>query len=151
LYCQWTKRDSLLITKQQFKSDLQKNYDELKRFGISKLNAHFFLPPFEWYNDSIAAWTKEMGLQLIDYTPGTLSHTDYTTPADKNYRDAETIYQSIIDYEQKHSSGLNGFILLMHIGTDAKRTDKFYYRLPQLLRWLKEKGYQSIRIDHLLK
>jgi peptidoglycan/xylan/chitin deacetylase (PgdA/CDA1 family) len=150
LYCDWTKRDSLLVTEQQFKSDLEKNYDELKRFGVSKSNAHFFLPPYEWYNDSISAWTQEMGLQLINYTPGTLSHADYTTPADKNYRGSETIYQSILDYEQKHSSGLNGFILLMHIGTDPKRTDKFYHYLPQLLRWLKGKGYQPVRVDALL-
>jgi peptidoglycan/xylan/chitin deacetylase (PgdA/CDA1 family) len=151
LYCDWTKRDSLLVSKQQFKSDLQKNYKALKQFGIAKSNAHFFLPPYEWYNDSIASWTKEMGLQLINFTPGTLSHADYTTPDEKNYRNSEAIYQSILDYEKKYSSGLNGFILLMHIGTDTKRTDKFYYRLPQLLLWFKEKGYQPVRIDELLK
>jgi peptidoglycan/xylan/chitin deacetylase (PgdA/CDA1 family) len=151
LYCDWTKRDSLLVTNQQFKSDLEKNYDELKRFGISKSSAHFFLPPYEWYNDSIATWTKKMGLQLVNYTPGTLSHADYTTPDEKNYRNSEVIYQSILDYEKKYSSGLNGFVLLMHIGTDAKRADKFYYHLPQLLQWLKEQGYQPVRIDELLK
>jgi peptidoglycan/xylan/chitin deacetylase (PgdA/CDA1 family) len=151
LYCDWTKRDSLLVTNQQFKSDLEKNYDELKRFGISKSSAHFFLPPYEWYNDSIATWTKKMGLQLVNYTPGTLSHADYTTPDEKNYRNSEVIYQSILDYEKKYSSGLNGFVLLMHIGTDAKRPDKFYYHLPQLLQWLKEQGYQPVRIDELLK
>ncbi len=151
MYCDWTKRDSLLVTNQQFKSDLEKNYDELKRFGISKSSAHFFLPPYEWYNDSIATWTKKMGLQLVNYTPGTLSHADYTTPDEKNYRNSEVIYQSILDYEKKYSSGLNGFVLLMHIGTDAKRADKFYYHLPQLLQWLKEQGYQPVRIDELLK
>jgi peptidoglycan/xylan/chitin deacetylase (PgdA/CDA1 family) len=151
LYCDWKKRDSLLVTEQQFKRDLQKNYDELKRIGISKATAHFFLPPYEWYNDSIAIWTKEMGLQLINYTPGTLSHADYTTPDEKNYRSSSAIYQSVIDYEQNHSSGLNGFILLMHIGTDTKRTDKFYHRLPELIQWLKNKEYILVRIDELLK
>ena len=151
LYCDWTKRDSLLITKEQFKNDLQKNYDELKRLGIAKSSARFFLPPYEWYNDSIASWTKEMNLQLVNYTSGTLSHADYTTPNEKNYRNSGTIYKSIVDYEQSHPSGLNGFILLMHIGTDAKRTDKFYNCLPQLVQWLKAKGYQPVRIDELLK
>jgi peptidoglycan/xylan/chitin deacetylase (PgdA/CDA1 family) len=151
LYCDWSKRDSLLVTKQEFRSDLQKNYEEMKRFGIAKSSAHFYLPPYEWYNDSIASWTKEMNLQLVNYTPGTLSHADYTTPDEKNYRSSETIYQSILDYEQKHASGLNGFILLMHIGTDAKRTDKFYNRLPQLIQYFKNKSYQFVRIDELLK
>jgi peptidoglycan/xylan/chitin deacetylase (PgdA/CDA1 family) len=151
LYCDWSKRDSLLVTKQQFTDDLDKNYKELSRFGVSKNAAPFFLPPYEWYNDSIAAWTKERGLQLVNFTPGTLSHADYTTPADKNYRSSAVIYKSITDYEARRPSGLNGFILLMHIGTDAKRTDKFYEQLPQLVQWLKAKGYQLVRVDELLK
>jgi len=150
LYCDWTKRDSLLVTKQQFKLDLQKNYNELKKIGVPKSSAHFFLPPYEWYNDSIASWTKEMDLQLVNYTPGTLSHADYTTPDEKNYRNSKTIFQSIINFEQSHSRGLNGSILLMHVGTDAKRSDKFYYFLPQLIQWLKQKDYKLVRIDALL-
>ena len=120
LYCDWKNRDSLLVTNQQFKHDLQKNYDELIKIGVSKSSANFFLPPYEWYNDSIAMWTKEMSLQLVNYTPGTLSHADYTSPGEKNYRSSDAIYQSIVRYEQNHPSGLNGFILLMHTGTDAK-------------------------------
>ena len=151
LYCDWTKRDSLLVTKQQFKLDLQKNYNELKKIGVPKSSAHFFLPPYEWYNDSIASWTKEMNLQLVNYTPGTLSHADYTTPDENNYRNSKTILQSITNFEQTHPSGLNGFILLMHVGTDAKRTDKFYNLLPQLIKWLEQKDYKVVRIDELLK
>lgn len=150
LYADWKKRDSVLVTKEQFKKDLLQNYTEMKQFGISKSNAAFFLPPYEWYNDSIAAWTKEPGLQLINYSPGTKSNADYTWPELKNYQSSDTIYQSIIRYEQSHSSGLNGFILLIHIGTDPKRTDKFYLQLPKLLKELKQKGYQFKRVDELL-
>ena len=150
LYCDWTKRDSLLVTQTQFTTDLLDNYKALQTFGVKKQNASFFLPPYEWYNDSIAAWAKDLGLQLINYTPGTISHADYTTPANKNYRTSDSIYNSIINYEQSHPSGLNGFILLLHIGADAKRTDKFYYRLPQLVRYLKLKGFQFQRVDQLL-
>jgi peptidoglycan/xylan/chitin deacetylase (PgdA/CDA1 family) len=110
----------------------------------------YFLPPYEWYNDSIALWTKFLGLQLVNYTPGTLSHADYTTPVDKKYYSSEIIYNSIINYEQSHKSGLNGFILLMHVGTDPKRTDKFYHRLPQLLNYLKQKGYQFKTVNEFL-
>ena len=151
LYCYWTNRDSLLIDKDEFRTDLLANYKRMEGFGIRKQDAVFFIPPYEWYNDTIAAWTREMDLQLINYTPGTISHADYTTPADKNYRSSEKIFQSIVNYEQKSTSGLNGFILLLHIGTDQKRTDKFYNYLDDLLQFLKKKDYQPVSIPELLK
>ena len=108
-----------------------------------------FLPPYEWYNDSISVWTKDLGFQLINFTPGTKSTADYTTPDMKNYRGSDDIYNSIVQYEQ--SRGLNGFILLVHIGTDPKRTDKFYHHLPRLVKYLKAKGYQFQTVNQLLK
>jgi peptidoglycan/xylan/chitin deacetylase (PgdA/CDA1 family) len=150
LYCDWSKRDSLLVTKKQFQSDLLQNYAAMKKFGVEKTKAKYFLPPYEWYNDTIASWTKEMGLQLINFTPGTLSHADYTTPADKNYRNNDIIFKSVTNYEQAKPAGLNGFILLVHIGTDPKRTEKFYSRLNELLEYLKEKGYRFFTVPELL-
>ena len=151
LYCDWNKRDSLLVTREDFFNDLLVNLDIMHGKGINTFKTKFFLPPYEWYNDTIAAWTKDLNVQLTNYTPGTLSNADYTTPEMKNYRGSETIYNSIIEYEKTKPSGLNGFILLLHIGTDPKRTDKFYNRLPGLIKYLKSKGYQFQRIDQLLK
>jgi hypothetical protein len=41
-------------------------------------------------------------------------------------------------------------MLLMHIGTDPARSDKFYRHLPALIRELRRKGYGFVRIDELL-
>ena len=153
LYCDWNKRDSLLVTSIEFMYDLRFNLFAMDKFIIEQegpaLPKHF-LPPYEWYNDTIAAWTKDLGLQLINYTPGTLSHADYTTLKDKNYRSSETIYNSIINYERSKPAGLNGFILLMHIGAGPDRTDKFYTRLHALIKYLKQKGYHFQTVDQLL-
>lgn len=151
LYCDWQKRDSLLVTKDSLLKDITANYAELERFGIPKKQAHYFMPPFEWYNDSVSVWIQETGLQVINFTPGTLSNADYTTPDMKNYRSSDTIIKSIKAYEQQKANGLNGFILLVHIGTDKKRTDKLYKHLPELLDYLHIKGYRPVRIDELLK
>ncbi|MDQ6480038.1 glycoside hydrolase family 9 protein [Dyadobacter sp. LHD-138] len=151
LYCDWRNRDSLLVTRKEFETDLDNAYKELKNFNIGKDKARFFLPPYEWYNDSIANWTKQMGLQLINFSPGTRSSADYTYPemGDK-YVDSETIYQSILNAEKQSKEGLNGFILLMHIGTDPRRKDKFYVYLPKLIAEVKSRGYQFVRINELL-
>ncbi|HET9825651.1 MAG TPA: glycoside hydrolase family 9 protein [Chitinophagaceae bacterium] len=150
LYCDWNNRDSLLVTRDGFSNDLLENLDIMHAQGINTSKTKYFLPPYEWYNDSIVAWTSDLGLQLVNYTPGTLSHADYTAPADKNYRNSEVIYNSIITYEKSHSAGLDGFILLIHIGTGPERTDKFYSRLPQLVRYLRQKGYSFTTIDRLV-
>lgn len=151
LYCDWEKRDSLLVTQDEFVSDLRNSYAELSRFGIAKQDAHYFLPPYEWYNDSIVAWTEREGLTLINYSPGTRSTADYTFPEmGDRYVSSDEVYKSIIDFEERSASGLNGFILLIHIGTDPRRTDKFYKRLPQLIDELKKKGYSFVRVDEML-
>jgi len=151
LYCDWVKRDSLLVTHEEFQNDLENAYKELKHWDIEKKDAHYFLPPYEWYNDSISKWTKEMGLQLVDFTPGTRSNADYTYPEmGKKYVSSDSVFNSIVHYEMRSANGLNGFILLVHIGTDPRRTDKFYKRLPELINELKERGYEFVRIDELL-
>jgi peptidoglycan/xylan/chitin deacetylase (PgdA/CDA1 family) len=123
----------------------------MKKFNIEKSAAFFFLPPFEWYNSTISQWAKEAGLQLVNFSPGTLSAADYTYPEmGKRYRSSETIYQSIMEYEEKDTHGLNGFILLLHIGTDRRRIDKFYNSLDALIIALQRKGYIFLRIDSLL-
>ena len=151
LYAPWENRDSLLINQQTFNEDLLRNYAAMKKYGIAKKDAPFFLPPYEWYNDTIASWTKQRALQLINYSPGTISAADYTWPQLKNYRSSAEIMKSIKKYESSSAKGLNGFILLLHIGTDPKRKDKFYDQLPALLTWLKQKGYKLERIDELLQ
>jgi len=152
LYCDWTKRDSLLVTKPQFDDDLKSNYEAMASFGISKTDAEFFLPPYEWYNQSISNWTNKQGLNLINFTSGTRSNADYTYPElGKSYRTSDEIYQSIIQFNESKASGLNGFILLLHIGTDPRRKDKFYLQLQKLIAYLKDNGYDLVRINNLLE
>jgi len=151
LYCDWNKRDSLLVSREEFTGDLERSYAEMGKYGIKKNKARYFLPPYEWYNDSIAAWTGEAGLKLINFTGGTRSNADYTIPEMGNqYVDSKAIYNSILSYEEKSHSGLNGFILLMHIGTHPGRSDKFYYYLPELIKDLNGRGYKFVRIDEML-
>ena len=150
LYCDWEKRDSLLVTREKFLLDLEMNYQEMEQFGIAREQALYFLPPYEWYNDSISAWTRAGGLQLINFTPGTRSNADYTTPGMPSYISSEDIYRSIVDYESKDPSGLNGFILLIHTGTSPERSDKFYLYLDELIIWLKDRGYELLSVDELL-
>ena len=143
LYASWTDRDSTLVTKDEFINDLNANYKAMEKFGIYKEDAKYFLPPFEWYNDDISNWCKEIGLTLIDFTPGTSSNQDWTYPAlGKQYISSDTIFKRILDFEKNDVNGLNGFILLTHPGTDPRRPDKFYNKLDKLLTILEKRHYK---------
>ena len=143
LYASWEKRDSTLVSKNDFIEDLKNNYKEMSRFGIAKSEAKLFLPPFEWYNENISKWSHELGLTLINFTPGTYSNADYSTPAmGKQYKSTEWIYDKILSFEKENKNGLNGFLLLLHIGTHPDRKDKFYNRLDSLINELQKRGYK---------
>ncbi|WP_035463807.1 polysaccharide deacetylase family protein [Algoriphagus vanfongensis] len=149
LYCDWERRDSLLVSKEEFQKDLLDNYAEMEKFGIEAADALYFLPPYEWYNDSISQWTEQMGFRLINYTPGTLSHADYTSPEMTNYRSSEAILSSIYDCEKQN--GMEGFLLLSHIGVTDRRQDKFYHKLDDLILRLESRGYTFKKMDKFLK
>jgi peptidoglycan/xylan/chitin deacetylase (PgdA/CDA1 family) len=146
LYAPWEKRDSLLVSKDTFVSDIKYNYKEMEKFGIRPSGASYFMPPYEWYNQSIADWTSELGLQLVNFTAGTSSNADYTTPDMPNYIPSDSIITRILRYETRSTNGLNGFLLLSHIGTSDKRLDKFYNKLDGLVRELKKRGYRFKRL-----
>lgn len=151
LYATWEDRNRLLVSKEEFTVDLLNNYKAMEAFGISRLSAPFFMPPYEWYNRKISEWTTELGLYLVNFSPGTRSNADYTTPdMGEKYIDSARIYESILKYEATSSSGLNGFLLLVHIGTHPDRTDKFYNKLPELIDELGKRGYRFGLLSELL-
>lgn len=139
LYAPWGKRDSMLVTRQEFEEDMFKSYKVLREFGIT--DAPYFIPPYEHYNATISSWARQLGLQVINYTPGTLTNGDYTTPGMSRYFSSKEILGKIREYERTDPDGLNGHIMLIHFGTDPSRTDKFYDKLPGLIRELRRKGY----------
>lgn len=146
LYADWTKRDSSLVSQQMLVSDLKANYQKMSAFGLSAEKQNVFLPPYEWYNAQSVDWCRQLGLKVINFTPGISSNADYTTPDMKEYQSSETIMNDIKAFEKGDQNGLNGCIMLIHLGTVPERTDKFYNRLGELLEWLKKRGYSMERL-----
>ncbi len=151
LYATWENRNTLLVSKEEFRSDLLNNYKVMETFGISRKDAPLFMPPYEWYNQEISNWSAELGVYLVNFSPGTRSNADYTTPdMEEKYVTSKKIYENILSYESKSSCGLRGFILLVHIGTHPSRRDKFYHKLPQLIDELKKRAYRFGLLTELL-
>lgn len=149
LYCSWEDRAETLVTRNSFEEDLRKNIVDLRSFGaLSKGQPILFIPPFEWYNKEQVTWAEEMNVRLFNFTPGTGSNRDWAPPGHAGYASSEEIIEGILDYEQGHPDGLNGFLLLLHLG--AQREDKVFLRLGYLVERLRARGYEFERVDELL-
>jgi peptidoglycan/xylan/chitin deacetylase (PgdA/CDA1 family) len=142
LYCPWEGPKKTLVTHEQFRSDLQANLQKIEGAGVKRSRIRYFLPPY---------WARELGLTLVNFTPGTRSNADYTSEADKNFVSTKVIFDSIVAKEQRDTNGLNGFMLLLHVGSGPDRADKFHSRFGELLDYLGSKGYQFVRVDELLE
>lgn len=150
LYSTWEKPDSTIVTQEFFQEDILRSYQALAPYGITPRNAPFFMPPYEHYNATISGWAKSMGLTLVNFTSGTTSNADYTTPSMKNYRSSDNILHTILEKEQ--SEGLNGHLMLFHAGTSSERTDKFYTtHLNTLILELKQRGYRFVPLIKALR
>lgn len=150
LYCPWTGPKTTLVSRRTFARDLERNLAALESFGVPRRDIRHFLPPYEWYNADIARWTVELGLTLVCFTPGTRSNADYTEDGAPQFVSSQTILESILTKEREDPNGLNGFLLLLHVGAGPGRTDKFHLRFDELLGTLAARGYSFVRVDTLL-
>jgi peptidoglycan/xylan/chitin deacetylase (PgdA/CDA1 family) len=150
LYAPWDNRDKTLVTEAFFKSDLKKNIAGLAAIGgLTRNQAVFFIPPYEYYNRDQAKWSRDLGVTIFNFTPGSGSNRDYMREDDPHFASSKKIYDDILAHERKDPHGLNGFILLLHLGSGRK--DPFHPRLGPLCDELTKRGYQFERIDRLLK
>ena len=148
LYCDWDDRDKSLVTEELFAADLQKNLTELRALvGAAGGCAVYFIPPYEWYNRDQAEWCRKLDVRLVNYTPGTGSNRDYAPEGDRAFVPSQQIYDDILAYEQKDLHGLNGFLLLLHLGSSRK--DPFHPHFAALLDELSRRGYEFVRVDEL--
>lgn len=152
LYCDWQKRDSLLVTNDSFRIDMVHNLEAMKKAKLPVSKPQLFIPPFEWWNNSIAQWSAAEGLQLLSFTPGIRTNVDYTWPElGTAYKSSEWILNWLRENLATNANLFNGAIVLIHAGTDQRRRDKLYNRLAEIIRSFKAAGFQLKRIDELLQ
>lgn len=150
LYCPWDGPKTTLVSQVEFENDFAENLKKLRRAAGTQAQPGYFLPPYEHYNLQIVSWAATFNFITVNFTPGTRSNADYTGEQDRNFVSSATIFESIVAQEQRDPHGLNGFILLLHIGAGPGRADKFHARFGELMDYLACRGYQFSTIEDLL-
>ncbi|NTU61062.1 MAG: hypothetical protein HGA95_01840 [Caldiserica bacterium] len=59
----------------------------------------------------------------------------------KNYRSSDELLAGLKNFESSKEDGLNGAFILIHLGTHPDRTDKFYFKLDEIIKYFSSKGY----------
>ncbi|MDD2293114.1 MAG: glycoside hydrolase family 9 protein [Bacteroidales bacterium] len=139
LYADWGADRPTLMSADSIVADMRANMAELEKIGIKAENAQWYLPPYEHYNKENVELLNALGIKVINYTPGTGTPADYTTPDMKSYKSSQTLIDGLYKFENE--KGLNGAIVLLHPGIHPDRTDRLYERLDQIVKKLKRKGY----------
>lgn len=150
LYNDWANRNKLLVSYDSFSTDLDKNFAAMENLGINTQQRKLFIPPFEWWNDSVASWCNWKGLELFSFTPGTYTNADYTWPEMGSSYKTNAILMNQLKTLASTPGKLNGNILLLHVGTDPRRKEKLYNELPAIIQLLRKNGYRIKRIDELI-
>jgi peptidoglycan/xylan/chitin deacetylase (PgdA/CDA1 family) len=147
LYAPWEDRARTIVSQDSFTRDLERNLSDIVRYTGARMR--YFIPPYEWYNQQIADWTRARGIILFNYSPGTRSNADYMLDDDPRFIASQAIYDGILEYER--TRGLNGFLLLLHVGAGPGRTDKMHRFVAPLVDELTRRGYRFRRVDELLR
>jgi endoglucanase len=149
LYASWDDRAKSLVSQSEFTADLRQNIEGLRALGTpGGAGTVFFIPPYEHFNRDQVEWCKPLGVTLFNFTPGSGSNRDYMREDDPHFPSSQKIYDDILAYEKNDPHGLNGFILLLHLGSGRK--DPFHTKLGPLCDELGKRGYEFVRIDELL-
>lgn len=150
LYCSWDDRSTTLVSRAFFESDLRQNIGELQWLGaLAGGDPIYFIPPYEWFNRDQVRWADAMGVRLFNFTPGSGSNRDWIPETDPKFVSSEDIVSGVLDHERTATGGLNGFLLLFHLG--STRHDLMDEELRELITTLKDRGYSFVRVDELLR
>ncbi|MCL2219997.1 MAG: polysaccharide deacetylase family protein [Chitinispirillia bacterium] len=113
--------------------------------------------PYGEYNPRICGWALEAGYIHIGWRQGgswsrNLDTNDWVpTPASPAYKTPQEVYDKITHIASQ-PGGLNGGIILMHLGTERKQRDQqVHIILGRLIDTLREMGYEPLTVSNLLQ
>ena len=141
LLCSYRDRNQSLVTMDSLARDIAAMEAEIERFGLTKADYQWMIPPYEQYNQFSADALRSLGYKLANPTPGLVTASDWMGPKHPQYRSAAQLINNIWNYEKEHT--LNGVIMLIHAMDYPDRTDEDrpYTHLGEVITKLKGMGY----------
>ncbi len=146
-YARNGKQQTLATCSRQFVIEQLLKTDTLFYHITGRHLAPFWRAPFGEFNRSILRWAAEAGFKHIGWSRH-CDALDWVADSTSNlYRTAPEILNHFLQLEE--TSGLQGRIILMHLGTDRKK-DYPYQILTALIDSLRTRGYRFVTVGQLI-
>ncbi len=140
------------VTKEWFLDELMKpaaKFEELTGTPMAKI----WRAPYGEVNPQILRWAHELGYRHVGWTRDyahsmTLDSLDWViNRSDKNYQPGGKIIDRLLNFERESRDGVNGGIVLMHLGTERVAGDSVGLHLPRLIDEWRERGYRFVKVS----
>jgi peptidoglycan/xylan/chitin deacetylase (PgdA/CDA1 family) len=119
--------------------------------------APFWRAPYGEHNAEIRQWAAELGYRHVGWTRGrnwqeSMDTMDWVADTtSKAYHTSEEILSHLMKMAEEETHGINGGIILTHLGSHRQGDDHFYNVLPRLISGLREKNYTLVKISELVE
>jgi peptidoglycan/xylan/chitin deacetylase (PgdA/CDA1 family) len=117
--------------------------------------APFWRAPYGEHNAEIRQWAAELGYRHVGWTKGrswqeSMDTMDWVADTTSGaYHTAEEILAHLMKMTENEVNGINGGIILTHLGSERQDGDHFYTVLPRLIAGLREKNYTLVKVSEL--
>jgi len=117
--------------------------------------APFWRAPYGEHNAEIRQWAAELGYRHVGWTRGrnwqeSMDTMDWVADtASQAYHPSEEILSHLLKMAEEETHGVNGGIILTHLGSHRQDDDHFYKVLPRLISGWREKNYAFVKISEL--
>lgn len=119
----------------------------LYQLATDRKMAAYWRAPFGEYNPQILRWAADAGWRHVYWSPHMDTLDWVADTASALYRTPAQILQGLLRQSRQSPSGLNGGIILMHLGTERQGETRADTILEDLVRQLEAQGYTFTTVD----
>lgn len=131
-------------------SQVEQVFEKITHQSMSK----YWRAPFGEVTQEQMDWARSKGYIHIGWTRSGRANLDthdwVSDPNHQLFKSPDQIANRVLNFEKNDPHGLNGAIVLMHLGSERSLKDRAHLALPKLFDHLSKQGYQMVSISSIL-
>ncbi len=132
------------------RSQLQRTAERFQLITGRRMSS-YWRAPFGEFNGQILGWARAAGYRHVCWTPHLDTLDWVASPADPLFKTPQQILDGILRRDSVGAGGLDGGIILMHLGTERESGMEADRILQPLIEDLRGKGYKLGTVDDAVK